>query len=65
MAGGGFNPYDNAAKVGGEGLNPYDNARNLKKSLERDSGPKRARTPDELRKLDEFLKAQRKLEQGK
>jgi hypothetical protein len=61
----GFNPYDNATKVSGSGFNPYDNARSLgdKLNAPKEEAPRHTRTPDELRKLDAHLKAQRKLQE--
>jgi hypothetical protein len=53
-----FNPYD---KSNGVGSNPYDNARNLGDRFKPAEPPaERRRTPADLRKLDEQIKAQRK-----
>ncbi len=61
----GANPYNNAKTPGG-GFNPYDTG--SQRAMKRESAapsPKVARTPAELRKLDEFLKMKRRLEQQK
>jgi hypothetical protein len=62
-SGGGFNPYDSSGRPpAGAGTNPYDAARALGKRLNPDQPPaeQRRRTPADLRKLDEEIKAQRK-----
>jgi hypothetical protein len=59
--GGGSNPYDSAASTSQGGFNPYDNARTLGNTFA--SKPKAERKPlslDELRKLSETIKQQRK-----
>jgi hypothetical protein len=68
--GGGFNPYDSAPRTKQEGFNPYDNARSLSSKIApKNEPPKRPppRTPDELRKLSEWIKMKKNLEkdQGK
>jgi hypothetical protein len=66
--GGGFNPYDNApkSKEGGAGFNPYDNARNLGDKFAPKAVPPKERppprTPDELRKLSEWIKMKKNLD---
>jgi hypothetical protein len=58
--GGGFNPYDNAPGPK-EGHNPYDNARNMSRPFAPQAEPKVKRhSLDDLRKLSEMIKAQRK-----
>ena len=65
--GGGFNPYDNAPKQGG--FNPYDNGRAVggNRPPAKQEPVKRPppRSPDELRKLNEWIKMKKKLEQDK
>jgi hypothetical protein len=66
--GGGFNPYDNAPRSKHEGSNPYDNARSLGSKLAPKSEPQKRpppRTPDELRKLSEWIKMKKNLEKDK
>ena len=64
--GGGFNPYDNAPKPKQEGFNPYDNARALGNKLTQKPTPQKERppprTPDELRKLSEWIKMKKNLD---
>ncbi|HEY8540317.1 MAG TPA: hypothetical protein VIL28_15730 [Steroidobacteraceae bacterium] len=60
---GGFNPYDKGSPSGG--FNPYDNARATGKRLKDEAAPQRARTPADLRKLDEWIKLKKKLEAQK
>jgi len=61
-SGGGFNPYDSAASAGG-GFNPYDNARSAGTRF-KPSQPAAAppRKPTDMRKLDEWIKSKRKLD---
>jgi hypothetical protein len=66
--GGGFNPYDNAPRTKQEGFNPYDNARALgAKVAPKSEPPKRPppRTPEELRKLSEWIKMKKNLDKDK
>jgi len=64
--GGGFNPYDNAPKPKQSGGNPYDNARALGKKFAPQSTPQNERppprSPDELRKLSEWIKMKKNLD---
>ena len=60
--GGGFNPYDSASKAS-SGFNPYDNARATGAKWNPPPEVRRAKTPDELRKLDAIIKAQRNAKQ--
>ncbi len=65
LAGGGFNPYDNASNAGG-GFNPYDNARSTASRLKPSQPPAApARKPTDLHKLDAWIKLKRKLTGGK
>jgi|GEM_PF-761947 hypothetical protein len=62
--GGGFNPYDKGPPA--RGFNPYDNARASGTRLKEPSvPPPRARTPADMRKLDEWIKTKKKLEAQK
>jgi hypothetical protein len=66
--GGGFNPYDNAPRSKQGGSNPYDKARAADNRVPpRAEAQKRPppRSPDELRKLSEWIKMKKKLEQDK
>lgn len=60
--GGGFNPYDRAIREEG-GVNPYDKARAIASPLapKPEEKPVR-RTPADMRKLDEWIKQQKKTE---
>jgi hypothetical protein len=61
--GSGFNPYDSSGRPApGSGTNPYDRARALGNRFNPDppAPEQRRRTPADLRKLDEEIKAQRK-----
>jgi hypothetical protein len=61
--GGGFNPYDSSGRPApGGGTNPYDPAHTLGNRFNPDppAPEQRRRTPADLRKLDEQIKAQRK-----
>lgn len=64
-SGGGFNPYDKAA--GGGGFNPYDNARALGNRLgnKTSSSAAPARKPGDLRKLDEWMKLKKRVQDRK
>ena len=59
MPGGGFNPYDSGQPSSGG--SPYDNARTVKKIEEPKAAP--GRTPADLRKLDEWIKMKKALNQ--
>jgi hypothetical protein len=67
--GGGFNPYDNAPRRKQEGFNPYDNARALgsnpvsKPQAQKERAP--PRSPEELRKLSEWIKMKKNLDKDK
>jgi hypothetical protein len=61
MPGGGFNPYNNSPQVGG-GTSPYDTARALGDKFSDRPRPTKPKTPDELRKLDEWIKTKKRLE---
>jgi hypothetical protein len=65
--GGGFNPYDSAPSSGGVGFNPYDNARSLGNRMTGKSPAPAApaRTPADLKKLDEWVKLKKKLQDTK
>jgi hypothetical protein len=64
MPGGGFNPYDNSAQR--EAGNPYDNARNRNYAQQKPApAPRPPRTPEDLRRLDEWLKIKKRLEEKK
>lgn len=65
--GGGFNPYNSGPRSTQEGSNPYDNARTLSNKLAPKSEPpkERLRSLDDLRKLSETIKRQRKESEGK
>jgi hypothetical protein len=65
MPGGGFNPYDNSPQRGAGG-NPYDTAgaRNLAKEKAAPA-PRPPRSPEDLRKLDEWLKLKKRLDENK
>ncbi len=64
--GGGFNPYDNAPRTKQEGFNPYDNARNLGSKFTPKVEPQKERppprSPDELRKLSEWIKMKKNVD---
>jgi hypothetical protein len=58
--GSGFNPYDSSNRPGANS-SPYDRARALSNRLNSEAAPaERRRTPADLRKLDQFIKQQRK-----
>jgi hypothetical protein len=61
MPGGGFNPYNNSPQVGG-GTSPYDTARALGDKLSNKPRPTKPKTPEEMRKLDEWIKMRKRLE---
>lgn len=62
--GGGFNPYDKGAS--NTGSNPYDNARaSNRTSGQTSSPPAPARKPSDLRKLDEWVKLTKKVQNSK
>jgi hypothetical protein len=68
MPGGGFNPYDNAAPVkdSSGGSNPYDNARARgDKVRPARPAPAPARNPADLRKLDDWVKLKKKVQDHK
>jgi hypothetical protein len=62
--GGGFNPYDKGAS---EGFNPYDNARSTGHRTIRSptSSARPPRKPVDLRKLDEWVKLKKKVQNDK
>jgi hypothetical protein len=64
--GGGFNPYDRGSR--NEGSNPYDNARNAGDRIAAKNAPqsaeRRPKSLDELRKLSEWIKQQRKTDRN-
>jgi hypothetical protein len=63
--GGGFNPYDSAGNESAGG-NPYDNARNTARKTQAPSpGAPPARTPMDLKRLDEWMQIRKRLEQQK
>lgn len=65
LPGGGFNPYD-SGPASTEGSNPYDKARALaKKVSEPQPAPAAPRTPADLRKLNEWIKLKRSVEEDK
>lgn len=67
LPGGGFNPYDNAPRSKQGGLDPYDKARAAGNRVPpTPEPPKRPPplSPDELRKLSEWIKMKKKREQG-
>ena len=66
MPGGGFNPYDTSPKQD-ELSSPYDKARAAAGSKQTGTAPKPApaRTPADLRKLDEWVKMKRRLGEAK
>jgi hypothetical protein len=69
MPGGGFNPYDSSAsapvKSGGGGFNPYDNSRAAAKPVAKPAAPATPRTPADLKKLEEWMKLKKRIEQQK
>lgn len=65
MPGGGFNPYDNSSQSEAGG-NPYDNASNRTLARQKPPpAPRPPRSPEELRKLDEWLKVKKQLDENK
>jgi hypothetical protein len=59
--GGGSNPYDNAPNTSQGGFNPYDNSRSLgNKFAPKPATQRKPLSLDELRKLSETIKQQRK-----
>jgi hypothetical protein len=67
--GGGFNPYNNAPRTKQEGFNPYDNARATGSKFAPQPEPQKQRppprSPDELRKLSEWIKMKKNLDKDK
>jgi len=63
MPGGGFNPYDSGPAHSGS--NPYDNARTLGKKVNAPEAARAPRTPADLRKLDEWVKLKKSLDEKK
>lgn len=64
LPGGGFNPYDNSPR-GDAGGNPYDNARNRTLARQKPAPePRPPRSPEELRKLDEWRKLKQRLDEN-
>jgi hypothetical protein len=61
-SGGGFNPYDSTPQVGG-GSSPYDTARALGDKFSNKAPPAKARSLDDMRKLNEAIKAKKRLEE--
>ena len=59
VRGGGFNPYDRVPNVGG-GYSPYDTARALGDRFKDKPKPERPRTLDDMRKLSEAIKKEKK-----
>jgi hypothetical protein len=62
VPGGGFNPYDSTPQVGG-GSSPYDTARALGDKFSNKAPPAKARSLDDMRKLNEAIKAKKRLEE--
>lgn len=64
--GGGFNPYNHGPQAKQGASNPYDKARALSNKLAPKKEPpaERPRNLDDLRKLSEMIKQQRKAERG-
>lgn len=61
-AGGGFNPYDKGPAS--TGFNPYDSARSAGNRLKDQPTPEPpARKPSDMRKLDEWIKLRKKLQE--
>lgn len=60
--GGGFNPYDRG--VGG-GFNPYDNARSPRSRGNEKPSAAPARKPTDMRKLDEWIKLKKSVQDKK
>jgi len=66
MPGGGFNPYDNAPTRESGGFNPYDNAHTLGNKMRGPPAtPPPARKPTDLKKLEEWMKLKKRVEQDK
>lgn len=64
LPGGGFNPYDNSA--GGASTNPYDSAKTLgNKVRPAPPTPATPRSPADLKKLEEWMKAKKRAEENK
>jgi len=69
--GGGFNPYDNSpVRPRQDSSNPYDKARAIAKQPAQPAPPPQKpratpRSPDELRKLSEWIKLKKRLEDDK
>lgn len=68
MPGGGFNPYDNSSRAD-TGSNPYDNAGSLGKKITEKFGsavaPPVQRKPTDLKKLEEWMKLKKNLQDRK
>jgi hypothetical protein len=64
MPGGGFNPYDNSPQTGG-GFNPYDNPKALGKKFQPTPPPQPARKPTDLKKLEEWMKMKKRVQENK
>ncbi len=58
-SGSGFNPYDNSPRVGG-GTSPYDTARALGDKFRDQPKTQAPRTLDDMRKLSEAIKKEKK-----
>jgi hypothetical protein len=69
LPGGGFNPYDSAPVPKEESASPYDKARAAAAKKEPPPEPKpaapQARTPADLRKLDEWVRLKKRLGETK
>ncbi|MGH8188727.1 MAG: hypothetical protein ACREUC_19370 [Steroidobacteraceae bacterium] len=66
MPGGGFNPYDNSSQREAGG-NPYDNASNRTRARQPPPSPppRPPRSPEDLRKIEEWLKLKKRLDENK
>lgn len=65
LPGGGFNPYD-SGPAPTEGPNAYDNARALGKKVNAPPAtPSAPRTPADMRKLDEWIKLKKSIDEKK
>ncbi len=69
LPGGGFNPYDNTpAKGSGGGFNPYNSAGSAGKNARPAPGqppPPVPRKPTDLKKLEEWMKLKKRVEENK
>jgi hypothetical protein len=62
LPGSGFNPYNSTPQVGG-GSSPYDTARALGDKFNNKQPPAKARSLDDMRKLNEAIKAKKRMEE--